>query len=69
MNKEIKEYKVLTTLPNIGKVLADKLKHAGIDTFEKLQSIGSENTYKRLHIPRVPAIVKCNRLFLRRKGK
>jgi len=38
----------LTTLPNIGKVLADKLKIVGIDTVEKLQSIGSENTFIRL---------------------
>jgi DNA transformation protein len=38
----------LTTLPNIGKVLADKLKIVGIDTVEKLQSIGSENAFIRL---------------------
>ena len=38
----------LTTLPNIGKVLADKLKVVGIDTVEKLQTIGSENTFIRL---------------------
>ena len=38
----------LTTLPNLGKVLADKLKIVGIDTVEKLQSIGSENTFIRL---------------------
>ena len=38
----------LTTLPNIGKVLADKLKLVEIDTVEKLQSIGSESTFIRL---------------------
>ena len=38
----------LTTLPNIGKVLADKLRLVEIDTVEKLQSIGSENTFIRL---------------------
>jgi DNA transformation protein len=38
----------LTTLPNIGKVLADKLKLAGIDTVEKLQTIGSENAFIKL---------------------
>ena len=38
----------LTTLPNIGKVLADKLKIVGIDTVEKLRSIGSENAFIRL---------------------
>ena len=38
----------LTTLPNIGKVLADKLKLSGIDSVEKLQSIGSENAFIRL---------------------
>jgi DNA transformation protein len=40
--------KDLTILPNIGKVLADKLKLVEIDTVEKLQSIGSENTFIRL---------------------
>jgi len=38
----------LTTLPNIGKVLAKKLEIVGIDTVEKLQSIGSENAFIRL---------------------
>jgi len=38
----------LTTLPNIGKVLADKLKVVEIDTVEKLRSIGSENAFIRL---------------------
>ena len=38
----------LTTLPNIGKVLADKLKVIGIDTVEKLQSIGSEDAFIKL---------------------
>jgi len=38
----------LTTLPNIGKVLADKLKIVEIDSIEKLQSIGSENTFIKL---------------------
>jgi len=38
----------LTTLPNIGKVLADKLKVVSIDTVEKLRSIGSENAFIKL---------------------
>jgi DNA transformation protein len=38
----------LTILPNIGKVLAEKLKAVGIDTVEKLRSIGSENAFIRL---------------------
>jgi len=38
----------LITLPNIGKALSDKLKLVEIDTVEKLQSIGSENTFIRL---------------------
>ncbi len=38
----------LTTLPNIGKVLADKLKVVGIDTIEKLKSIGSKNAFIKL---------------------
>ena len=38
----------LTNLPNIGKVLADKLKVVGIDTVDKLQSIGSENAFIKL---------------------
>ncbi|MDL2262478.1 TfoX/Sxy family protein [Bacteroidales bacterium OttesenSCG-928-I21] len=38
----------LTSLPNIGKVLSDKLKVVGIDSVEKLQSVGSENTFIRL---------------------
>ena len=38
----------LTNLPNIGKVLADKLKVVRIDTIEKLQSIGSENAFIKL---------------------
>ena len=38
----------LTTLPNIGRVLAEKLKVVGVGTAEKLQSIGSENTFIRL---------------------
>jgi len=40
--------KNLTSLPNIGKVLAEKLKIVGIDTVEKLQSIGSESAFIRL---------------------
>ena len=38
----------LTSLPNIGKVLADKLEIVGIDTVEKLESIGIENAFIRL---------------------
>ena len=38
----------LTTLPNIGKILAGKLKIAGIETAEKLLSIGSENAFIKL---------------------
>ncbi len=35
--------KNLTTLPNIGKVLAGKLNQAGITTEEQLMETGSEN--------------------------
>ena len=38
----------LTNLPNIGKVLSEKLKVVGVDTTEKLKSIGSENTFIKL---------------------
>lgn len=33
----------LTELPNIGKILAAKLKTVGIDTEQELRKIGSEN--------------------------
>jgi DNA transformation protein len=38
----------LATLPNIGRILAEKLKFIEIDTVEKLKSIGSENAFIRL---------------------
>ena len=39
----------LTTLPNIGKVLSERLAEVGIHTAEDLASIGSENAFIRLH--------------------
>ena len=38
----------LTKMPNIGKVLAEKLVEVGIDTPEKLKAIGSEDAFIRL---------------------
>jgi hypothetical protein len=38
----------LATLPNIGRILAEKLKFIEINTVEKLKSIGSENAFIRL---------------------
>ena len=38
----------LTKMPNIGKVLANRLIEVGIDTPERLKVIGSENAFIRL---------------------
>jgi DNA transformation protein len=38
----------LTSIPNIGKILADKLSRAGISNSDELVSAGSENTIIRL---------------------
>ena len=38
----------LSGMPNIGKVLAEKLVQVGIDTPEKLKATGSENAFIRL---------------------
>lgn len=38
----------LTTLPNIGKEMADKLKSVDIDSAEKLLEIGSKEAFFRL---------------------
>jgi DNA transformation protein len=38
----------LSKMPNIGKVLAEKLAEVGIDTPEKLKATGSENAFIRL---------------------
>lgn len=38
----------LTTLPNIGKEMANKLKSVDIDSAEKLIEIGSEEAFLRL---------------------
>lgn len=40
--------KSLTECPNIGKVLAEKLKLAGVDSLEKLIQNGTENTFCKL---------------------
>lgn len=40
--------KDLTTLPNIGKEMASKLKSVEIDTAEKLVEIGSKEAFLRL---------------------
>lgn len=39
---------VLSKLPNIGKVLEDKLIEAGIDTPEKLIELGSKEAFMRI---------------------
>jgi DNA transformation protein len=38
----------LTTLPNIGKTLSEKLRDVGVETPEDLLSAGSENAFIRL---------------------
>ncbi|MDR2847479.1 MAG: TfoX/Sxy family protein [Bacteroidales bacterium] len=38
----------LTTLPNLGKVLAERLCKVGIETAEDLQTVGTENVFIRL---------------------
>ena len=38
----------LSKMPNIGKVLSEKLVQVGIDTPEKLKATGSENAFIRL---------------------
>lgn len=38
----------LTSLPNIGKTIAKKLKEVGIETADDLRSVGSENAFIRL---------------------
>lgn len=38
----------LNTLPNIGKVLSDRLKQVDIKTAEELKALGSENAFIRL---------------------
>ena len=45
MDSEIKE---LTQLPNIGKVVAEKLIQVGINTPEELISVGTEQAFIRL---------------------
>ena len=38
----------LTKLPNIGKVVAEKLEQVGISSAEELKQVGSENAFIRL---------------------
>ena len=38
----------LTNLPNIGKVLSERLIEVGIETVEELKTVGSENIFIRL---------------------
>lgn len=38
----------LTRLPNIGKVVAEKLKEVGITTSEELRKVGAEQAFIRL---------------------
>ncbi|GHT37642.1 competence protein TfoX [Bacteroidia bacterium] len=38
----------LTALPNIGQVLAERLREVGIETAEDLRAAGSENAFIRL---------------------
>lgn len=46
----VKQDNELSLLPNIGKNLAEKLKEAGIDSVQKLKSIGSENAFARIKV-------------------
>ncbi|GHS98309.1 hypothetical protein FACS1894139_16540 [Planctomycetales bacterium] len=43
-----KQSNTLTSLPNIGKVIAANLREVGIETPEDLKAIGSENAFIRL---------------------
>lgn len=43
----VKNYK-LEELPNIGKILAEKLSVVGIESIDVLQAIGSENAFIKL---------------------
>jgi len=47
MDQKIKE---LTQLPNIGKVVAEKLIQVGITTPEELRNVGAEQAFIRLQI-------------------
>lgn len=42
------EIEKLSSLPNIGKVLSERLAEVGIETPQELKSIGSENAFIRL---------------------
>jgi DNA transformation protein len=44
----MKQHNDLTSLPNIGKVVAARLREVGIETPEDLKAIGSENAFIRL---------------------
>jgi DNA transformation protein len=44
----MKQNNDLTSLPNIGKVMAARLREVGIETPEDLKAIGSENAFIRL---------------------
>lgn len=42
------EDNILITLPNIGKILSERLNEVGIETIDNLKNIGSENAFIRL---------------------
>lgn len=44
----------LSKLPNVGKVLEEKLLAVGIETLEQLQEIGAEEAFRRIRLQRDP---------------
>ena len=46
----------LTDLPNIGPVLAERLRAAGVETPEQLRQIGAEEAFLRIRAAADPAI-------------
>ena len=54
----------LETTPNIGKVLADRLRAAGIETREALEKLGDEAAFSRLRATLPEDACKHTRLAL-----
>lgn len=52
----------LEKLPNIGKVAANKLAQAGIETVEQLQTLGSKEAFLRVRVKADPEAC-CSMLF------
>lgn len=48
--RDLKNGEDLTMLPNIGRVLRERLHQAGIENVDELVAVGSENAFLRLNI-------------------